>query len=224
MQPHSIDIVCYYTDFGNPYEPLMERMTRSAREAMPYARTVVITPTPHLKFTRYFDKVVDVSETVPVSANTLCYERARSTVSWQAISTVPTAYVDPDIEFRKPIPFSDEFEVGVLWRKRKPDQPVNTGVVMAMPGCPEFWARYGAIVANLPLKIRGWWCDQLAFSVLLGVLHEPGETIMAKDARVKLLDWTVNCCPEEKCPDEIARGKLWAVHMKGQRKWQSLAA
>lgn len=213
--PSPLDIVCFYAELGNPYYPLLKQMTESAKAVMPHARTVLLTPTPSAQLDKLFDRTIDLSREMVTTRETICYDRARATVSWQAVTQSKTVYSDPDILFRKEVPFTDDFDVGLLWRKRKPDQPINTGIVLAKPGCNQFWARYGAIVANLPASLRGWWCDQLAFSVLTGVCHETGDTLNLYDARVKLFDWLSACAPPEKGVSDP-----WALHMKGQRKWE----
>ncbi len=207
------DIVLYYADLGRHYMPCIQRLNWSVRRTMPDARLVLITPTPHKKFEPFFDKVVDVSKAMTTTDETVCYDRVRSMVSWQMMTTRTTLHVDPDLEFRRPVEFSDDWDIGLLWRKRKPDQPINTGMILAQPGHHEFWVQYGAIAANLPLKLRGWWCDQLAFSVMLGTLHKAGDTVQAHDARVKLIDWLGACAPEEKANPDV-----WAIHFKGDRK------
>lgn len=215
----NLDFVCFYADLGNPYFQLIERMTNSVKAVMPEARTVLLTPTPSKALSDLFGKTVDLSSEMHTTKETVCYDRARATVSWQGVTQNNTVYTDPDILFRRRVPFTEEFDVGLLWRKRKPDQPINTGIVLTKPGCPAFWARYGAIVANLPASLRGWWCDQLAFSVLTGVCHETGDVLNLYDARVKLFDWLKACAPPEKEIDDP-----WALHMKGQRKWEDMKA
>lgn len=215
--PRDLTIMCFYADLGNPYFPLLRDMTQSAKAVMPDARTVLMTPTPTDELRGLFDKTVDLSSEMHTTKETVCYDRARATLSWQTMTQGSTLYTDPDIVFRKPVPFTEEFDVGLLWRKRKPDQPINTGLVLANPGALGFWRRYGAIVANLPTSLRAWWCDQLAFSVLTGVDHEPEDTIQVFDARVKLFDWLKACAPPEKGIIDP-----WALHMKGSRKWTEL--
>lgn len=210
------DLVLFYADLGRDYTPLIERMTSSAHKVMPHARRVLITPTPKPEFEPMFDKIVDISAYVTTTDASICYDRVSSIVGWQSQSRVNTIYVDPDLEFIRPVPDQWDYDVGLLWRKRKPDQPVNTGMIFAKPGCHEFWRRYGAIVANLPLSLRGWWSDQLGFSVLLGVMHQAGDVFQAYDAKVKLLDMTKTCAPTDKID-----GDVYAIHNKGQRKWTS---
>lgn len=211
-----LDIVCFYADLGRPYLPLIRTMTASAKRVMPYARTVLITPTPSAHLSELFDKVVDISFDVKTTDKTVCFDRARTTASWQAMSETRTIYADPDIEFHREVEFDGSFDVGLLWRPRKPDQPINTGIVLAEPGCQGFWAHYGAIAANLPLPLRSWWCDQLAYNVMLGTMHKSGDTIQAYDARVKLFEMSSHCTPREKATTD----NPWAWHDKGQRKWQ----
>lgn len=217
-QPEPLDIVVFYADLGRPYLPLIEQMTASAKQAMPWARTVLLTPTPSEELGRHFDRCIDLSGHVKTTEKTVCYDRAASTVSWQAVTKIRTIYADPDIEFHRPVEFDGSFDVGLLWRKRKPDQPINTGIVLAEPGHLEFWRQYGAVVANLPTPLRSWWCDQLGFNVLLGVIHEAGDVLQAYDARVKLFSMTDHCTPREKATTD----NPWAWHDKGKRKWGDL--
>lgn len=210
-----LSVVCFYSDLGRPYLPKIELMTTSAKRVMPHARTILITPTPSAELNSMFDKVVDISADVTTTEKTVCYDRARSTVTWQALSQGRTIYTDPDIEFHREVEFDGSFDVGLLWRPRKPDQPINTGIVLAEPGCHKFWSHYGAVAANLPMPLRSWWCDQLAYNVLLGTLHKEGDTIQAYDARVKLFLMSDHCTPREKATTE----NPWAWHDKGKRKW-----
>lgn len=214
-----LDLVMFYADLGRPYLPLIETCTRSAKAAMPYIRTVCITPTPSRDISALFDKVIDTSSNMKTTADTVCYDRAVSTVSWQAATQNRTIYADPDIEFHRPVEFDGSFDVGLLWRPRKPDQPINTGIVLAEPGSRMFWAHYGAVVENLPRPLRSWWCDQLGYNVLLGTLHKAGEIIQAHDARVKLFLMSEHCTPREKATTD----NPWAWHDKGKRKWELAA-
>lgn len=215
FSPPRLDIVCFYADLGRPYLSLMETMTQSAKRVMPYARTVLLTSTPSPELETLFDKTVDLSQHMKTTEKTVCYDRAVSTVSWQALTEGRTIYTDPDIEFRREVEFDGSFDVGLLWRPRKPDQPINTGIVLAEPGFSGFWTHYGAIAANLPLPLRSWWCDQLAYNVMLGTMHKANDTIQAHDARVKLFLMSDHCTPREKATTD----NPWAWHDKGKRKW-----
>lgn len=211
----SLDICVFYADLGRPYQPLIEQMTTSAKRVMPYARTVLLTPTPSKALAACFDKTIDLSGEMQTTEKTVCYDRARSTVSWQAMTQNRTIYADPDIEFHREVEFDGSFDVGLLWRPRKPDQPINTGIVLAEPGSLTFWSHYGAVAANLPLPLRSWWCDQLAYNVMLGTLHKAGDTVQAYDAKVKLFLMSDHCTPREKATTD----NPWAWHDKGKRKW-----
>lgn len=211
----SLDVLCFYADLGRPYLPLMQTMTASAKRVMPYARTVLVTPTPDPALSRMFDKTVDVSAHMKTTEKTVCFDRATVTVSWQGQTENRTIFADPDIEFNREVEFDGSFDVGLLWRQRYPAQPINTGIVLAEPGSKAFWGHYGAIVANLPPALRSWWCDQLGFNVLMGTLHKAGDTIQAYDARVKLFDMHSHCTSREK----VTTDNPWAWHDKGKRKW-----
>lgn len=212
------DLVCFYADLGHPYMPLLQNMTQSAKRIMPDVRTVLLTPTPSSELSHMFDKVHYLRD-MQTTHKTLCFDRARATVSWASLTKNRTIYSDPDIEFHREIEFDASFDIGLLWRGRKPDQPINTGIVLAEPGCKEFWGRYGAIIANLPPTVRGWWCDQLGFNVMLGTLHKAGDTVQAHDARVKLFLMSDHCTPREKATTD----NPWAWHDKGRRKWAQAA-
>jgi hypothetical protein len=215
----SLDIVCFYADLGRPYLDLIRNMTASAKRAMPHARTVLLTPTPTHVLGQCFDKMVNLSGQLEGTADTLCIDRVRATVSWQALTKNRTIYADPDVEFHREIPFDGSFDVGLLWRARKPDQPINTGIVLAEPGSPDFWSHYGAVAVNLPKPVHSWWCDQLAYNVILGTLHQPGDMVQAYDARVRLFSMTDHCTPREKATTD----NPWAWHDKGRRKWRLAA-
>lgn len=212
------DIVLFFADLGKPYLQLIARMSQSARRTMPNSRLILLTPTPRKKYTKLFDKIVDLSAEMKVSESTLCYDRVRAMVSWQSMSKTDTIYVDPDIEFVRPAGVGD-FDVGLMWRKKKPDQPVNTGLIIARAGHDEFWRQYGSIVANLPIPLRAWWCDQLGFSILIGRTaasgkqRAAGDTFISYDAKVHLFDMDSTCSFPER-----ATNTTIAHHYKGNVK------
>jgi hypothetical protein len=210
------DLVLYYADLGRPYLPLIERTIASARRVMPQSRLVLLTPTPTRDLTVLFDLVMEIQAVT--TPQTVCFDKVLGLCTWQAQMDRACAFIDPDLEFRKPIKFPDA-DVGLLWRKRSA-QPVNAGMILARPGCPVFWRKYGVTAATLPEVLRGWWCDQLALSVMIGALREPGETVQAHDAAVKLIPEEAACAPPEKATEDT-----WALHYKGQRKgpgWENL--
>lgn len=207
--PKPLDLVLFYADLGRPYLPLIEHTTRSARNVMPEARLVLLTPTPSPALARNFDLLVTLG--FDPSPETLCYDKVRAIMTWQAQMDRPCAFIDPDLEFRRPIEFPDS-DVGLLWRK-KAAQPVNAGMILAKPGSPLFWKKYGTTAASLPRALRAWWCDQLAFSVMFGTLREAGDVVQALDASVALIDENRACAPPERAHEDV-----WAIHYKGARK------
>jgi len=212
-----LDVVCYYADFGRPYLPLIERMCASVREVMPDARLVLLTPTPKDELSAPFDTTAPLD--IETTHANLCRERARAVCSWAMSAERPAVFVDPDVEFVK-APDLGRYDVGLLWRTNKPDQPVNTGLIVAQPGQRDFWWRYGSVAVNLPKVVHYWWCDQLAFALLTGVCHQAGETLLIEGARVRLLDAASTCAP----PDE-ATPEAWAHHYKGKLKgpgWENV--
>lgn len=207
-----IDLVCYHADLGRPYLPLIEKMTASARAVMPDIRLVLMTPTPKRELARCFDLIVPL-EDYPATHENLVLERSRASVSWMLQAPNPVIFSDPDIIFQKAIPFDGSFDVGFMWRGGKVDQPINTGIVLATPGHDKFWKHYGNVVANLTKDLHRWWGDQLAFNLMTGICHRPGDRLLIDDARVALFDARITCTkPEDALPE------AWAHHYKGPLK------
>lgn len=204
------DVVCFYADLGRPYLPLIERMTKSAKAVMPDCKTVLITLSPTAQLCDLFDHSIHMM--AEPSAATLCYDKARAILTYQASMQDRCVFVDPDLEFKKPIVFPENTDVALVWRK-KHAQPVNGGMIFASPGSPVFWKKYGSVVASLPSPLRSWWADQLALSLMVGSLHEAGDELQAWDARVKLLAEADVCAP----PEQAHEGTV-ALHYKGTRK------
>lgn len=205
-----LDLVCFYADLGRPYVPLITRMTETARAVMPDARLVLISPTPAQALQRLFDMVVEYPKAV--TAADLMFERVRAQVSWAASCECPTVFVDPDLEFRRPVEFQPSYDIGLMWRTERPETPVNAGMVLTQPGQTAFWRKYGEIVANLPAKLRPWWCEQIGYALMTGVFRSAGDTVALCGSRVRLLDGAR--CPTPEHETDLA----WAVHNKGARK------
>src|SRR5262252_3831195 len=207
-----IDIVCFYAHLGRPYGELMARMTASAKSMFP-CRTVLLTPTPSADLTRFFDETVELSH--PANPQTVCLEKVRAIVSWAVIAERPTLFADPDLVFTGTPPLDNSFDVGLLWRKTKPDQPINTGAILVNPGpkLRDFWLHYGRIASNMPAVLHPWFCDQMAFALMTGDIHQPDERLTIDGARVWLMNATDHCYK----PGTVS-SKAWALHMKGATK------
>lgn len=215
-----MDVVCYYADLGRPYGPLIERMVQSAKQAMPGCRTVLLTPFAPYAITSLFDVWVELGH--PADTTNLCLERARAMVSWAVVMERRAIFCDPDIEFLKPPPFDGSFDVGLLWRRTKADQPVNTGVILAEPGQEAFWKHYGNVAVHLPSTVHGWFCDQLAFALLTGVCRNTDDRLDIDGSRVWLMDAKRHCYKPGTVTDEA-----WAIHYKGATKgdgWERIFA
>lgn len=206
-----LDIVCFYADLGRPYRPLIEQMSRSAGEKIPGCRRVMLTPTPQDWMNIFFDDVFPLP--VAVTLDNLCFERARASMSWGTVTSFPFLLVDPDIMFLAPPRIEDNADIQLLWRRSKPDQPVNSGVVYSRPGQVGFWTDYGHIAANLPWRLHGWFCDQLAFSLMTGVYNRAGDVIQLGPTRIKLVDALDHCERPGRATE-----KAWAHHFKGWTK------
>jgi hypothetical protein len=203
------EIVCFYTDLGRPYLPLLKRMTDTAKSVMPYCKTTLLTTTLTEELGSLFDNNVQIN--LKCDATDVCFVKSRAMITWQAQLKEPCVFVDPDIVFQNPIPAIDA-DVGLL-RTRKSAHPINSSFVMAAPGHHEFWKKYGNVVASLPTPLRSWWCDQLAFSVMMGSLIEAGKSVDAFGAKVALIPFEQACAePERALPG------AWALHYKGSRK------
>jgi len=205
-----IDVVCYYADFGRPYEPLLERMFTSARRVMPGCHTAFLTPTPRPWMHDMAAEVIALQ--AEPNLMTLARDRAVAMTSLMVVAKRPVLLVDPDIAFQRAPDFPDA-DVALLWRRKKVDQPINNGAIYARPGCPEFWKKYSHIAINLPKEIHHWWCDQIAFTTMTSVFRHPGDTFQVMDAKVHLWDAYKACAPVKQ-----AEGTAWALHYKGALK------
>ncbi len=206
-----LDIVCYYADIGRPYRPLIERMCASARANVPNSRLVILTPTPADYMEECFDDVFPLP--TAATEQNICFERARSSMSWGKVTSFPFLLVDPDIVFLAPPRIEDDADIQLLWRRGKPDQPVNSGVVYSKPGQVAFWDDYGLIAGNLPWRLHGWFCDQLAFSLMTGVYNKAGDILTIGPTRIKLVDALDHCERPGRATE-----KAWAHHLKGSMK------
>lgn len=211
----SLNIVCFYHELGRKkYQPLLRNMAASAKRVMPDCATALLTPTPETPAGQYFDKIYPLNGFVS-SVETMFLDRARAVVSWAIQTKHPTVFCDADVEFQNPVAFGD-YDVGLMyrrWWRDKPDQRVNAGMILARPGFEAFWRRYGMVVANLPPQLHQWWSDQMAFTLMVGNVREPGETVLIEGARVKLLDMDKHCTTPDRATTDI-----WAVHYKGNHK------
>lgn len=206
------DIVIFFSDVDGSQElylPLIRKSLDSARDVMPQSRRVLLTTTPSAELRKGFDVAISIDE--PTTRENLCLHKAQAIITWQAQMDRPCVFIDPDVILRFPVPMIEE-DVGLLWRKSSA-QPVNAGLLMAKPGCPEFWRKYGVTCSLLPKALHAWWCDQLAFSVMIGAIREAGEVVQAHDAKVRLIPWEMACAPPEKAHEDV-----WAWHFKGARK------
>lgn len=209
-------VVCYYMDMGRPYLPLIENMTASVKAVMPDTRTVLLTPTPNCNASQFFDHTQFIGDR-PTDETNICRERGVAMASWMlAKHGCDTIFVDPDIVFRNKPEFDSTFDIGLMWRTDKPDQPINTGLILAKPDRDKFWRHYGNVIVNLPKPFHYWWCDQLAFALLTGVCHYPGDTLLVDDARVRLFKQSEVCPVSGEAWDTTS--SAWAVHYKGRRK------
>lgn len=202
-------VVLFYVDYGKPYLPLIEQMCESAREHIPEAKLTLLTDGP-TQAAKFFDDIVELDIKIP--PETLCKDRARAMVSWMKHTKEDTIFVDPDVVFLKRPVFHEAANVQLLWRP-KPDQPINTGLILAKPGPMKFWERYGTVAVNLPGQIHHWWCDQLAFALITGVCHKAGEILERDDAKICLMDAKA-IAPRSHDP---IPSSAWMVHYKGRQ-------
>lgn len=217
-----MDIVCFYAEIGmgDGYRVLMERMTASAREVMPDARLLLIAPDGvSTDIRKLFDKTARYPDAT--ARDDLIYHKGRAMLTLGLATDNVTAFVDPDIVFQKPIIEPDAFDLGLLWRNARADQPVNAGLIITRPHQHKFWLKFGQVLEALPAKNRRWYCEQIALSLVTGVCHKAGETFDILGSRVRLLD-TVEHCSLPEFADETTR----AIHFKDARKgdgWEGMS-
>lgn len=206
----TVDVVCYYADFGLPYREHVIRHARSIKRVMPEARSILLTPNA-VDLSPYFNHVI-VTET-PAKWETLMADRTLAHIRWAIGTERRTIFCDCDLEILKPPQF-DGFDVGVLWRGRdRTDMPICASMVLMEPNLMEFNRLWAEIVVNIAEPVKQWWCDQISLSLITGVTHKKGDLLLIEDARVKLLDYALCADREEKVTEET-----WALHRKGSEK------
>lgn len=212
MQPSYV--VCFYADLGDyRYLPHIKRMCESAKAVMPECKTVILTPTDDTELLGFFDHSILLE--LEVTKENLCASRARVTTSWQLQSDGLTYFTDPDVVFRNRPELDRDADIFLSWKSKRPAQPCNSGLVITRPGHLDFWKRYASAAINLPKPLNAWWCDQLAYNLLVGTVHQPGDYVRCLDANVKLVDSRVMCASSEEGTDQS-----WSLHYKGARKWK----
>ncbi len=72
----SLSLVCFYTDIGRPYLPLIHAMTQSAKRVMPDCKITLLTPTPSKELMGFFDETVHLK--IDSSWKTICYDKSRA--------------------------------------------------------------------------------------------------------------------------------------------------
>lgn len=139
-------------------------------------------------------------------------------------ATEPTLFVDADIEFQhdlRPL-YAGDWDVGLIRRPqtgRGIAMPYLAAMAMSKPtpGAVAFWTEYQHVLTTLPPVLHPWWCDQLAFALVLGTLSSQGDAIQTDAFHVKLFDADV-LAPHEANPD------AYTVHYKGRHNEKKAAA
>lgn len=207
----TVDVVCYYADFGLPYREHVINHARSVKKVMPDARSILLTPNA-VDLSPYFNHVI-VTET-PAKWETLMADRSLAHIRWALGTNRRTVFCDCDLELLKPPEFDGSFDVGVLWRGRdRSDMPICASMILMEPGLREFNTLWAEIVVNIPTPVKQWWCDQISLALMTGVTHKRGDLLCIEDARVKLLDYALCADKEEKVTEDT-----WALHRKGSKK------
>lgn len=207
----TVDVVCYYADFGLPYREHVIKHARSVKKVMPDARSVLMTPNA-VDLSPYFNHVIVTEK--PAKWETLMADRTLAHIRWAAGTDRRTIFCDCDLELLKRPEFDGSFDVGLLWRGRdRSDMPVCASMILMEPNLTEFYRLWAEIVVNLPLPVKQWWCDQISLSLMTGVTHQKGDLLTIEDARVKLLDYDL-CADKARKVNEDS----WALHQKGVQK------
>lgn len=207
----TVDVVCYYADFGLPYREHVIRHARSIKKVMPEARSILLTPNA-VDLSPYFNHVI-VTE-AQANWDTLMADRTIAHIRWAVGTDRRTIFTDCDLELLKPPEFDGSFDVGLLWRGRdRTDMPVCASMILMEPNLQEFNRLWAEIAINIPAPIKQWWADQISLSLITGVTHRKGSTLLIEDARVKLLDYSLCADKQDKVTEET-----WAIHRKGAEK------
>lgn len=210
-----LDIICFYAEMGGgaSYVPLIERMTASARKAMPDARVLLMAPEPFPadEIAHKFDKILRYPDAP--TADDLIYHKGRAFLTAALGTKNTTVFVDPDVEFLAPVLVDDSFDIGLTWRKERADQPALASLLVTKPNQMRFWLKFGHVLEALPKKNRRWYCEQIALALMTGVCHKPDARLTIAESRVWLMD-ALECCAIS--DEEAPRAR--AIHYKGRRK------
>lgn len=207
----TVDVVCYYADFGLPYREHVIRHARSIKKVMPEARSILLTPNA-VDLSPYFNHVIVTEQ--EAKWETLMADRTMAHIRWAIGTDRKTIFSDCDLEMLRAPEFDGSFDVGLLWRGRdRADMPVCASMILMEPNLLEFNRLWAEIVYNISAPVKQWWADQISLSLITGVTRQKGDTFLVEDARVKLLDY--NLCADK--PRKVTE-ETWALHRKGAEK------
>ena len=215
-------IAVYYIalDQSPHYREIAELSVASAVRANPGARVLhARNPQTEPIKAAHGEMVMDVpptpEEVVVGKAAFTCWLGKHAEENW--------AMVDADVIHRKPIePLLDGCAVALL-RRGYPIMIVNTGLIVGRPGHPQFWEYYETAISSLVMPLgdslppvcHPWWCEQLAFSGMVGSLSIGDVEVM--DAKVRLYEMA-DVLPAAKDREDLATLPGVGIHFKGRAK------
>lgn len=211
-------IAIYYVDANFPgYREMATDSIRTAIKANPDAKVYHATDkdTPEIREAHGCMRLpnkIEGMDLVPGKAWMTAWLGQNLEESW--------ALCDADVVHKKPLePLLDDADV-VLLKRDRPGMIVNAGLIMGRPGQLRFWQHYSQCVAELIGEVGGglpsichpWWCEQIAFSLMI----PPQENVSTlHGARIKLVDMQ-EIAPVALTIEEARKMDTPVVHLKGR--------
>lgn len=216
-----IGIAYFYVEQGKPWwREATKALIRSARETQPGC-----------EITHMSDKATGQqrgTDNGMIADEAIGNERLMMAKGWMWATHSQmvernTVLCDADMEFRRSMAplFNGDWDVGLLHRQeggRAKGMPFLAAMALTKPtdGARRFWGEYLSVMQSLPKAWAAWWCDQVAFSILLGVTRVGEGTMKYDGYTVKLFDAEL-LAPHIPTPD------CYAVHFKGRHTEKNAA-
>ena len=216
-----MNIAFFYVEMGRPWwREAVTGLVQSARATQPECRLIHMSDKPTGAFPG-IDHAMLAEQ--PIDHGQLMLSKGWMWATLAQDVDAPTVLTDADVTFRRDMSplFAGDWDVALLRRfddGRSAGQPYLAAMALTKPtpGARRFWAAYMAVLQSLPRAWSAWWCDQVAFSALLGAERARLDLIECDGYRVRLYD-TDMIAPKIETPD------CYAVHYKGRREEKNAA-
>lgn len=210
----SLSINFFYVNIGRPWwEQATVNLVQSARDCMTDCQVTQLTDNKTKKVLGV-DHVYAVEKEIGQDIMMMSKGWFWSRVGQSAAKD--TILCDADVTFKRDFAplFAEDFDVGLMIRRGRGvamGQPFLAALALTRntPGARAFWLRYMDTLQGIPRAYAAWWCDQIAFSAMLGNWWLDNGELRTPEFQVKLFD------ADEVIPTAEKPG-CYAVHYKGR--------